>query len=369
MKTKTSVLLLSLCLFLSMCSRLKKDEYRITGEIKGLPDSTMLYLESNEIRNMDSTLAIHGKFTFRGTVKEPLICGIRNKPPRLSMPQVVVFWLEAGNIKIKAVAGKTRFAKVSGSRMNEEMGIYATYTEKVTKKIDSLNKILERLPSGDPLYQKLALEHNKLVKEDGLKMALQFFSEHPDFISCGFGLSIEMRRIPKEETKKLFDKFTPEVKSSKFGKEIQEYLAIGKNPKVGDMAVDFRVETPTGDKISLSDFKGKYVLLEFWGSGCAPCRAESPNLLKNYKAYKDKGFEIFSVSMDKSKNAMQKAASEDGMIWKTGADWMGFDGNPALIYSVSSIPANYLISPKGDIIAQNLRGDDLEHKLKEIFVK
>lgn len=122
-----------------------------------------------------------------------------------------------------------------------------------------------------------------------------------------------------------------------------------------------------GNLVGLNNFDNKYILLEFWGSGCGPCRMENPNLLKNYKAYRDKGFEIVSISLDKKRENWENAVKKDSMIWTTVSDLKGYDGDVAITYSIYFIPTNYLIDTNGLIIAKNLRGEKLGEKLKEIF--
>ncbi len=135
-------------------------------------------------------------------------------------------------------------------------------------------------------------------------------------------------------------------------------------------APDFSVPDPEGNEISLSSLKGKYVLLDFWASWCSPCRIENPTLVNAYEKFHSKGFEIFQVSLDKSKDAWVKAIEKDGLKkWKHASDLKFWQCVPARQYGVQSIPANFLITPDGKIIAKNLRGAALEQKLSEIFNK
>jgi thiol-disulfide isomerase/thioredoxin len=119
--------------------------------------------------------------------------------------------------------------------------------------------------------------------------------------------------------------------------------------------------------VSLDSYKGKYVLLEFWASWCGPCRAENPNLLAQKKIYGDKGFNILGVSLDKNKELWVKAIEKDGLTWTQVSDLNGWNNAVAVMYGIKAVPANFLIDPSGTIIAQDLRGDALNKKLKEIF--
>ena len=137
---------------------------------------------------------------------------------------------------------------------------------------------------------------------------------------------------------------------------------------VGADAPDFEVPQLDGTAIKLSDLRGKYVLLDFWASWCRPCRGENPNVLKNYNAYKDKNFTVFQVSLDKTKEAWEGAIKADGLgDWYHGSDLKFWQCAPAQLYNVRSIPSNFLIDPKGKIIAINLRGPALKAKLSELL--
>jgi len=137
---------------------------------------------------------------------------------------------------------------------------------------------------------------------------------------------------------------------------------------VGAMAPDLAFENPEGKILKLSDLKGKVVLLDFWASWCRPCRMENPNVVKVYKKYHDKGFEVFSVSLDKDKTSWMKGIEADGLIWANHvSDLLYWQSQAAKIYGVNSIPATFLIGKDGRIIAKNLRGAALENALKELF--
>ena len=141
-------------------------------------------------------------------------------------------------------------------------------------------------------------------------------------------------------------------------------------PIVGSEAPEIEMSSPSGKKMKLSSLRGKYVLLDFWASWCGPCRKENPNVVSAYKKYSrariknGKGFEIYSVSLDKAKDPWEKAIKADGLKWKYHvSDLKGWSSDAALLYTVRSIPYNFLIGPDGKILAANLRGMNLHTEL------
>ena len=136
---------------------------------------------------------------------------------------------------------------------------------------------------------------------------------------------------------------------------------------VGGKAPDFTQNTPDGEELSLSDLEGKVVLIDFWASWCGPCRRENPNVVKMYNKYKDKGFDILAVSLDKTRSKWLGAIEKDGLAWHHVSDLKGWQNEVAKTYGVRSIPHTILLDREGRIIAHKLRGQALEAKLEEIF--
>lgn len=139
----------------------------------------------------------------------------------------------------------------------------------------------------------------------------------------------------------------------------------------GKMAKDFTQTDTAGNPVSLSSYRGKYVLIDFWASWCGPCRAENPSVLKAFKAYKDKGFTVLGISLDGNglgtKKSWIAAIKKDELQWTHLSDLKGSKNEVARLYHVTAIPRNFLIDPKGVVIAKDLRGEALENKLREIF--
>jgi thiol-disulfide isomerase/thioredoxin len=167
----------------------------------------------------------------------------------------------------------------------------------------------------------------------------------------------------------IFDGLSPAVRGSKAGKGFDEKLTMTAKTSVGAIAMDFTQNDTLDKPVSLSSFRGKYVLLDFWASWCGPCRLENPTVVGAYAKYHSKGFAILSVSLDKAgdKEKGLKAIHADKLVWTHVSDLQFWNNAVAVKYGVQSIPQNFLIDPQGKIIAKGLRGDELAQKLSEIY--
>jgi peroxiredoxin len=169
----------------------------------------------------------------------------------------------------------------------------------------------------------------------------------------------------------LYTGLGQQLKDTEVGKILRHQIDALKPTSVGAIAPDFTQNDVNDNPVSLSSFRGKYVLIDFWASWCGPCRQENPNVVKAYNQYKNKNFTIIGVSLDKPNGKADwiAAIKSDGLAWTQVSDLNEWSNAVALLYSVQSIPHNFLIDPTGKIIAKDLRGSDLNNKLAEIFGK
>lgn len=200
----------------------------------------------------------------------------------------------------------------------------------------------------------------------GLK---SFIKAHPKSAVSGFIIYNDMNNpsIPQEDVMEALSYIDKSIEDTKFIKLANKRVASVKGTMVGFPANNFTQNSPEGKPVKLSDFKGKFVLVDFWASWCGPCRQENPNVVAAYQKYKDKGFIILGVSFDSNKDKWLEAIKKDNLTWPHVSDLQGWGNEVGKMYSITSIPQNLLIGKDGKIVAKNLRGSALEEKLAEII--
>ncbi|RKE57255.1 TlpA disulfide reductase family protein [Sphingobacterium detergens] len=193
-----------------------------------------------------------------------------------------------------------------------------------------------------------------------------FRISHPDsFVSLYL---IAMKGgIDHPDFESQFNALSPRVQNSDLGKEMDSTLKATQVVAAGNRALDFTLNSTQGQPVSLSSFKGKYVLLDFWASWCSPCRDLHPHMIKVYEKYKSENFEIVAVSMDSKKEAWLKAIKQDGIPWIQLSDLKGLKNQAAILYGITGIPQNFLIDPNGVIIGKELKGEALDKRLAEVL--
>lgn len=169
------------------------------------------------------------------------------------------------------------------------------------------------------------------------------------------------------EVEKMYDGLSPRIKNAYLGQKLRTTIDNLKKTAVGSVAPDFTLQTPDGKNVSLSDYRGKYVLLDFWASWCGPCLREVPNVKKVYDRYHPEGFEILSVSLDDKKENWVNAIDKHELNWGHVSSLKGWQCPVVKLYSISGVPAMFLLDREGKIIASGLRGEELGEKVAGVF--
>ena len=324
-----------------------QSDFTVNGYGKGFKEGDKIFLLYREpgktVSVADSTLVRNGRFEFKGKIKNAVKGGIyRNTNPVYAndIEDAINFYVEPGQIKLQS-ADTLRGAVLSGTPLN------ADYNE---------------------LRQ--SLMKRKLIDEEIQSIMFDFIKRHPNsYVSLVTlnELSVNKKLLPQVEA--LVPLLSNVLKANPIGLKIFERISFEKKINVGMMAKEFGMADVNGKTVQLSSYKGKYVMVDFWASWCLPCRDENPNVIAAYQKYKEKGFTVLGVSLDdkNSKLAWLKAIKEDGLPWTQVSDLKGWKNEVAVLYGVTSIPANVLIDPTGKIIGKDLKGSFLNKKLAEIF--
>jgi peroxiredoxin len=367
---------LALTLITTITSCSKKDiGFTINGTISGL-DTGTVYLENTDEKGnkkiMDSAQIKDGIFTFKGKVEEPLLYTVKLK----GQDYGVFLLLDNETIKIEAKKDSIYKAIITGATQHD---IYQSYYNNEFKEIQKIAGPIYKLSDSLQQNGKIKLTPEQQVMMDKKWESLGAFADDltDKYIKknkdkIGAALVITDRIVPygkPEQVKKYYTILSPEIQKSFYGKQLKATIELVEKTQPGALAPEFSQTDVNGKVVKLSDYKGKYVLVDFWASWCGPCRKENPNVVQAYKSYHDKGFDVLGVSLDDKKNLWEKAIEKDGLTWTHVSDLKGWKNDVAVLYGVKMVPTNYLIGPDGKIIAKNLRGEELQSKLKEIFSK
>ncbi|MGE5944589.1 MAG: redoxin domain-containing protein [Flavobacteriales bacterium] len=346
-----------------ICFSCKKDNtlngFVVNGTIQNAPDSSkvVMYFYPNTAVIVDSTIVINEKFQFIGEVERPQLAMLRIESTRDSK----MFWIENQKINISGEKGDFVNSNVSGSITQKEAEMLLERKDSIFNEMNELEAMVTE-KNRDSLF----VIYEQMENEE-IRINQQFASDYPDSYESLFRLNISKERLGASETAKVFNRLNPELQITDEGNAIKLFISKNKNLKVGDKYVDFEQSNVNGQTIKFSHVKGKYTLLEFWASWCGPCRSFNPELMEQYELYKEKGFEILSVSLDTDKEKWGKAIQKDGLTWPNVSDLRGENNEVAMIYGVRDIPDNFLIDENGIIIARFIRGESLKNKLKELF--
>ncbi len=377
MRLKHLQILIITIIALAGCAR-DQHKFTITGQIKGMPEQTVQLEELgiNEITIIDSVRTDNGQFELSGTAPEPGLY-------RLSFDnnQYIILSISGGTLKVNGDWHTLYDYTITGSPASESLRNFLRTVREYARDINTISGVVRTMQErGNDSLLEAAYKDMKDINFQLTRFIEHYADTTSDLPAALFAVQIlnpGSERVYLETFVQTLDRRFANARLAKdFTVKLNRMLAQPQMPKrhkrlIPDgpdpEAPDFSLPTPAGATVSLSSFKGKYVLLDFWASWCAPCRAENPNVVAAYHKFKNKNFTILGVSLDQKKEAWQKAIEDDGLTWTHVSDLRGWSSPAAQIYQVESIPANFLIDPDGKIIACNLRGAALASRLQEVL--
>ena len=346
--------------------------FEVAGTVKNAA-AEMVYLEENtpDARPTildSSTLKKDGSFTLKTKNREESLYQLRLKG---KVTPFAFFINDASRITVDADLNNTtqpytvNNSAATKSLLAFDKAMYEKGMQLFTQgsKVDSLQKAgaPDSLVGAAYAQVQAAAQGLKDITNDYLAnskspvLSLYVISSYQNTVS-----NLGLKGFSKTEITELVTKTAEKFPAHTALQAVKKNLPSSK-------ATDFTQPDVNGQPVSLSQFKGKYVLVDFWASWCQPCRKENPNIVKNYNQFKDKNFTILGVSLDQNKDAWLKAIQQDGLTWTHVSDLKFWSNEAAALYGVQSIPYNVLVDPQGNIVAENLHGQELEQTLSKVL--
>ena len=362
---------LSYLLFLSSCGS-SDNQFELIGNAD-VSDGTMIYVlqadQNNQPYIKDSTSVESNSFKFKGVSSTPQISYIQVE----GVNGYVLAILENGDIKADIYKDSISKSKVYGTKSNDDFIKYKSETKSLVDVMNNISSDAQNaIMSGDVVTaMELEKEYNSKEREVML-YEWDFIVDNLDSYMSALLLEVFMieNKVNKDSIIDVYESFSNRIKVSDVGKNIADLLSQFEDPiEVGEIAPDFTAPSIDGPDITLSNvlLDNKVTLLDFWAAWCRPCRIENPNLVRLHKKYKDAGFDIIGVSLDRTREQWEQAVIDDNLPW-TQVSNLNFWNDPvARRYSIRAIPQSYLLNKDGLVMGKNLRGQELEDRILSLL--
>lgn len=353
--------ILLLCVAFAACK--DKSNFVIEGQFKNATPGSKVYLFSIQKENavaLDSTV-FSEKGEFKFTHSTPAVDFFRIASGN---NEYMIIAKNGDQIKISAdMTDKTFAYNISGAMEADKLEELNKVKHQYMVKISEIQKQFDESVAAQPDKRDAIMEQMRpaYTQEIGAlnKAILKFAQDNTSSLAGFYAVNLLNPAEFEKEIVEYSDKIKSNFNENKMVTSFLVKMAKLKSVQIGQPAPEFTINSIDGKPIKLADFKGKYVMLDFWASWCMPCRQENPNVVKAYHTYKDKNFSILGISLDEDVVAWKNAIAADKLTWAHVSDLKGFESPTAALYAIEAIPSSFIIDPTGKIIAKNLRGEEL----------
>jgi len=365
MKKVFGLAMIAMSIIMVSCNN--NDELSISGKVDNAGEIKKVLLYETDQLVDSAFLNESNEFKFRRNAQEPdfytLVVGEKN---------FLIVGKNGDDVNFKTdYADSTNTYEIKGSEDSEkirEFNQIGYEFSKIYKRIqDEYSVMTEANPAAKDSIFNVLMPQFQANMDKYSETTFKFARENKNNLAGFFAAS----SLDQNKYEAELIEYAEEIRSVfPNNKAVQSFVIkmAGLKPvSVGQIAPEFELNDTEGKLVKLSDFKGKYVLLDFWASWCAPCREENPNIVKQFEAFKNKGFTVLGVSLDEDKSDWLKAIKDDRLNWSHVSELKRWDGKVTMQYKIEGIPASFLLDPKGKIIAKNLRGAELQNYLEKVL--
>ena len=360
--------------FLSSCQD-SHDGYAITGNVKDIENGKMIYVSQIDANTqpqiIDSVAIENGSFSL--------------ELPNVEMPNLsfltipgyngnVMFISENETINFEIYKDSLPVSKVTGGPENQVFSQYLDHFKELNKRMMTLRMEMNQQlsTSRDSATIMQLQQEEEAIRLNDLNFKKKLVKDNPEaFVSVLAVTDMMSVGAPASEVREHFEMLTPELQATSFGTNLKSSLDLRSATEIGSKAPQFSGPDPNGKELALNDLMGKVTLIDFWAAWCKPCREENPNIVSVYNKYRDQGFNVIGISLDREdqKDRWLQAIKDDNLDWPQISHLQFWNEPIAQLYGIRAIPAAFILDENGVIVARDVRGPELERTVKELLSK